>query len=113
MAPLWFLPPLPSLISTCRNLPLGAQGKPWRLKEAHVLKTRSGGHRKIVCPGAPLDLAWLQYVLRVTPPRASMFNYLSMLGYWERTKREGGREVRREKGKEWVGVHVCAFGGWD
>ena len=45
MAPPWSLPPLPSLISTCLNLPLGAQGKSWRLKEVHFLKRSNGGHR--------------------------------------------------------------------
>ena len=37
---------LPSLISNCLNLPLGTQGRPWRLNEAHFLRIRNGGHRK-------------------------------------------------------------------
>ena len=51
-----FLPclsPIPSLISNCLNLPLGTQGRPWRLNEAHFLKTRNGGHREAFVPRSP------------------------------------------------------------
>jgi len=52
-APPWSLPPLPSLISTCLNLPLGTQGSPRRLKEAHVLRTSNGGQGKAFVPLFP------------------------------------------------------------
>lgn len=45
------LHPLPSQISNCLNL--GSQGRPWRLKEAHFLRPRSGGLRKALGRGAP------------------------------------------------------------
>lgn len=48
-----FFESLPSLISNCLNLPLGAQGRLWRLNEAHFLKTRNGGHRKGFVPMSP------------------------------------------------------------
>ncbi|KAB1275680.1 hypothetical protein Cadr_000010630 [Camelus dromedarius] len=38
------LHPLPSLISNCLNLPLGAQGRSRRLNEPYFLQTRNGGH---------------------------------------------------------------------
>ena len=41
-----------SLISNYLNLPLGTQGRPWRLNEAHFLKTKNGGHRRLLFPGA-------------------------------------------------------------
>ena len=44
------LHPLPSLISNCLNLPLGTQGRSWRLNEAHFLEIRNGGHRKSFVP---------------------------------------------------------------
>ena len=40
------LHPLPSLISNPLNLPLGSQGRSWRLNEAHLLRTKNEGHRK-------------------------------------------------------------------
>ena len=45
-----FLPPLPSLISICLNLPVGTQGKSWKLNEAYFLQSKSGGHRKAFVP---------------------------------------------------------------
>ena len=47
------LHPLPSLLSNCLNLPLGTQGRPWRLSEVHFLRTRNGGHRKAFVPRSP------------------------------------------------------------
>ena len=47
------LPPLPSLLSNCRNLPIATQGRSWRLNEAHFLKTRNGGHGKAFVPRSP------------------------------------------------------------
>ena len=47
--------PLPFLISNCLNLPLGTQRRPWRLSEAHFLKTRNGGHRKAFVPRSPTE----------------------------------------------------------
>ena len=44
---------LPSLISSCLNLSLRTQGRPWRLNEVHFLKTRNGGHRKAFCALEP------------------------------------------------------------
>ena len=38
------LHPFPYQINNCLNLPLGIQGRPLRLNEAHFLETRSGGH---------------------------------------------------------------------
>ena len=47
-------PPFPpSHISNCLNLPVGTQGRSWRLNEAHFLKTRDGGHRKAFVPRSP------------------------------------------------------------
>ena len=51
--PPWSLHPLPSLISNCLNLPLGTQGRSWRLNEAPFLKTRDGGHREMFVPRSP------------------------------------------------------------
>ena len=48
--PVLFLHSLPSLISNCLNLSLGIHGRPWRLKEAHFLRTRNWGHRKAFVP---------------------------------------------------------------
>ena len=48
------LHPLPSLISNCLNLPLGTQGRPWRLNEAHFLKTRNRGHTQALGPRSPI-----------------------------------------------------------
>lgn len=39
------LHPLPSLIITPLNLPLGTHARPWRLNEVHFLKTRNGAHK--------------------------------------------------------------------
>ena len=50
-------------ISNCLNLPFEIQGRPRRLNEAHFLKTRNGGHRKLLCPGTPQGPAWLQSLL--------------------------------------------------
>ena len=56
------LHPLPSLISKCLNLPLGTQGRPWRLNEPYFLKTRNrGGHRKAFVPRSPTGPAQLHY----------------------------------------------------
>ena len=52
-APPLSLLPLPSLISNHLNLPLGTQGRSWRLNEAHFLKTRNGGHRQDFVPRSP------------------------------------------------------------
>ena len=49
-APPWSPHPLPSLTSTCLNLPFGTQGRSWRLNEAYFLKTRSEGHRTAFGP---------------------------------------------------------------
>ena len=48
-----FLHPLPSLISSCLNLPLGTQGRSRRLNEAYCLRIRNREHRKYLYPGAP------------------------------------------------------------
>ena len=47
--------PLPSLLSSCLNLPLGPQGRSQRLKEAHFLQTRNGGPRKAIRPTLSLE----------------------------------------------------------
>ena len=52
-APPLFLHPLPSLISSCLNLPFGTQVRSRRLNEAHFLQTRNGGHRKICTRESP------------------------------------------------------------
>ena len=62
-APPWSLHPLPSLISNCLNLPLGTQGRPWRLNEAHFRRIRNGRHRQDFVPGAPQGPARLQFLL--------------------------------------------------
>ena len=56
----WSLHPLPSLISNCLNLPLGTQGRPWKLNEAHFLKARDGGQRETFVLRNPQGPAWLQ-----------------------------------------------------
>ena len=38
---------LPSLTSNCLNLLLRTEGRLWKLNEAHFLKTRNGGHRRL------------------------------------------------------------------
>ena len=48
------LHPLPSLISSCLNLPLGTQGRPQRLNETHFLKARNGGQRMVFVPKSPV-----------------------------------------------------------
>ena len=45
--------PLPSLISSCLNLPFGTQERSWRLKEACFLQTRNRRHRKTFVSRSP------------------------------------------------------------
>ena len=47
------LHPLPSLINSCLNLPIGTQGRSWRLNEASFLSSRNGEHRKAFCAQEP------------------------------------------------------------
>ena len=54
--PPWSLHPLPSLISNSLNLPLGTQGRSWRLNEAPFLKTRDGRHKETFVPRSPAGL---------------------------------------------------------
>ena len=49
---LYFLFPLPSMISNCLNLPSGTQGRWRRLNEAYVLQTRNG-NREWICTPQP------------------------------------------------------------
>ena len=51
------IPSLPWLASvwTC---PVGTQRRSWRLNEAYFLLSRNGGHRRLLCPGAPLVLGF-------------------------------------------------------
>lgn len=51
--PLLSLHPLHSLIRNCLNLPLGTQGRPWRLNDVHFLKARNGGHGNAFAPSSP------------------------------------------------------------
>ena len=51
---------LPSLISTCLNLPVGTQGRSQRLDEAPFLKTRNGDPERLLCPGASYHPAGFQ-----------------------------------------------------
>ena len=63
--PPWSLHPLPSLISSCLNLPLETQGRSWRLKEAHFLKIRNGEHRKafvLRSPTGPCSVLFLSSI---------------------------------------------------
>ena len=53
---------LPSLISNCLNLSLGTQRRPWRLNEAHFLKTRNGGRRQGFVPRSPMGLCSVTYL---------------------------------------------------
>ena len=52
-----------SVISNCLNVPLGPQGRSWRLNEAHFLKIRSGGHRKACAPRSPTGLCPVSFPL--------------------------------------------------
>ena len=52
VCPCLFLHLLPSLISTCLNLPVRTQGRSRRLGEASFLKTRNGDPERLLCPGA-------------------------------------------------------------
>ena len=47
------LHPLPSLISNCLNLSLGAQGRSWWLNEVHFLRKINVRHRKAFVPRSP------------------------------------------------------------
>ena len=42
-----------TISSNCLYLPLGTQGRLWKLNEAHFLKTRNGGQRKAFVPKSP------------------------------------------------------------
>ena len=53
-APL-FLQPLPSLMSSCLNLPFGTQGRSRRLNEAYYLQMKNGGPRKAFVPRRALQ----------------------------------------------------------
>ena len=44
---------IPPWISNHPILPLGTQGKSWRLDEAHFLRRRNPGHRKALVPRGP------------------------------------------------------------
>ena len=43
----------PFLIGAPGNLPLGTQGRPWRLNEAHFLETRNGGQKDFAPRSSP------------------------------------------------------------
>ena len=64
---------LPSLISNYFNLPLGTQGRLWKLSEAHFLKTRNEGHRKAFVPKSPIG------PFSVTLWRAVLLSSLTLL----------------------------------
>ena len=58
-APPLSLHPLPSLISSCLNLPFATQGRPWRLKPIPY-KQETGNTERLPCPRAPQNPAWFQ-----------------------------------------------------
>ena len=47
------LHPLPSLINSCLNLPIGTQGRSWRLNEAYFLYSKNWGTQKSFCAQEP------------------------------------------------------------
>ena len=60
VCPYLFLHLLPSLISTCLNLPVRTQGRSRRLDEASFLKTRNGDPERLLCPGTSQHPAGFQ-----------------------------------------------------
>ena len=63
LLPLLFtLNPLPSLISSCLNLPLQTQGRSWSL-ESVPYKKETGNTERLLFPGAAPGPAWFQHWL--------------------------------------------------
>ena len=58
--------PLHSPITNCLYLPLGTQGRLWRLCKAHFLKTRNGGHRKAFVPRSPTGPCLVSLPLKIS-----------------------------------------------
>ena len=48
-----FLPPLPSLISICLNLPVGTQGKSWSWMKPISYNQKVVDTERLLCPGTP------------------------------------------------------------
>ena len=54
------LHPLPSIVSTCLNLPTGTLGRSWRLNEPVSYNQEMADTERLSCPGAPQGPAQYQ-----------------------------------------------------